>query len=100
MWSVVCARNPITIGSNPVYLINETNIEEGGDAMDYAVFQDCVKSMDLRQRFQNLLYTRLTAETRKYLADRGIKPDSRQLRRLKQLNAELAAEISRMVFAD
>ncbi len=54
----------------------------------------------LRQRFQNLLYTRLTAETRKYLADRGIKPDSRQLRRLKQLNAELAAEISRMVFAE
>ena len=54
MWSVVCARNPITIGSNPVYLINETNIEKGGDAMDYAVFQDCVKSMDLRQRFQKL----------------------------------------------
>ena len=22
--------------------------------MDYAVFQDCVKSMDLRQRFQKL----------------------------------------------
>ena len=54
----------------------------------------------LRQRFQNLLYTRLTAETRKYLADRGIKPDSRQLRRLKQLNVELAAEISRIVFAE
>ena len=33
MWSVVCARNPITIGSNPVYLINETNIEKGGDAI-------------------------------------------------------------------
>lgn len=53
----------------------------------------------LRQRFRNLLYTCLTAETRKYLAERGIKPDSRQIRRLKQLNAELAADISRRVFA-
>ena len=55
---------------------------------------------ELKQFFRTRLYILLTAETKRYLAERKQVPDARQQRLLRQLNVELAAAVADRLFGD
>ena len=55
---------------------------------------------ELKQLFRARLYVHLSAETKRYLAERKQVPDARQERLLRQLNVELAAAVADRLFGD
>ncbi|MBQ9336456.1 MAG: hypothetical protein IJS14_04055 [Lentisphaeria bacterium] len=57
-------------------------------------------AVDLRRRFRDRFYTRLTAETNQYLAQKKLQPDARRKALLDQFNRTLAEEAARKVFGD